>query len=307
MIKNKNLVLNSKFLGSGHVKDWKIFSPFPILMPDYEWKKGKDEKAALMLKSNGDNRIFCGWRGKVEMQSGKWYKASERVVLDNVANPDLSVLAMVGRHMLLPRVKWAKETVLEREFMKGSSPFETNDFDLFIRSTINGKIEYSSPFVAEIEQPLQRMVRIATVRFGKTRQRITTQYQQKRIFQKLEEAGDIRPDVVVLTEFSNAAGIAYENIKSYTDYAEKVPMGPTCKLFAAAAKKYKMYVIGGVIEKRGRYFYNTAVIFDRNGKFVGQYDKTHLTMVELLQGFSCGQGYPVFDLDFGRITEQQVC
>jgi predicted amidohydrolase len=62
-----------------------------------------------------------------------------------------------------------------------------------------------------------------------------------------------------------------------------------------------MYVCAGVIERRGRHLYNTAVIYDRRGRFVGQYDKTHLTIGELQAGFSCGSGYPVFDLDFGRI------
>lgn len=50
------------------------------------------------------------------------------------------------------------------------------------------------------------------------------------------------------------------------------------------------------------YNFNTAVLFDRKGEFIGRYDKTHLTIEELFDGLSCGADYPVFDLDFGRIA-----
>jgi predicted amidohydrolase len=62
-----------------------------------------------------------------------------------------------------------------------------------------------------------------------------------------------------------------------------------------------MYVCAGNIERRGSHLFNTAVLFDRRGRLVGQYDKTHLTIGELQDGFSCGSEYPVFDLDFGRV------
>jgi predicted amidohydrolase len=128
--------------------------------------------------------------------------------------------------------------------------------------------------------------------------------QRLRIEKKLKEAGVLKPDIVCFTEMCTKCGVSKE--VSYIGLAETVPEGPTCHILSEYAREYGMYVLAGIIEKRGRYIFNTAVLFDRKGKFIGQYDKTHLTFGELVKGLSCGEGYPVFDLDFGRIGIQ-IC
>jgi predicted amidohydrolase len=59
-----------------------------------------------------------------------------------------------------------------------------------------------------------------------------------------------------------------------------------------------------LIEKDGDKVFNTAVIFDRQGEFAGKYRKTHLHGPEVFAGTSCGDEYPVFELDFGKVGIQ---
>ena len=47
--------------------------------------------------------------------------------------------------------------------------------------------------------------------------------------------------------------------------------------------------------------YNSAPLFDRDGKLVGVYDKNMLFDPELDNGTSPGVGYPVFETDFGKV------
>ena len=146
------------------------------------------------------------------------------------------------------------------------------------------------------------MARVATIRFGSPATPLTLESQRARIAAKLDAAGAMRADITALPEYGPTVGVAVGAYGSYWEAAETVPHGPTCALLSERARRYRMYVLAGVLERRGKYLFNTAVLFDREGRFAGQYDKTHLTFGELQQGFSCGSSYPLFDLDFGRIA-----
>ena len=297
--KQKNLVHNPTFSGISSLEEWSFSSPRSEIALGCQWDKSSGGNS-LRLLATGDRNAFGCWKGKVDLKIGKWYKASVRVKMQKIAEPYLSILARVGKHLLLPKSTSENEICLEQVFQIGTE-YEGDEIELFLRSAATGQVEWFDPKVIEIDPPTPRMVRVPTVRFGMPDSKLTIEMQQNRIIEKMRMAGALRPDITVLTEFSNIAGMDLKEIKSYKDVAESVPDGPTCKIISAAAKQFNMYVIAGIIEIRDKYLYNTAVIFDRHGNFVGQYDKTHLTIYELTEGFSCGQDYPVFDLDFGKI------
>ena len=102
--------------------------------------------------------------------------------------------------------------------------------------------------------------------------------------------------------------------------------GPQTKMIAAAAKKNSIYVIVGCWEVfDDKTFANTALVFDRGGKIIGKYRKTHAAIdhwdrngppwVRPPEGKSrdwmirndpewimeAGQELPVFELDFGKV------
>jgi predicted amidohydrolase len=104
----------------------------------------------------------------------------------------------------------------------------------------------------------------------------------------------------------------------------RVP-GPETQRIAAAADKGNLYVIVGCWEmKPGDAYANAALLFDRSGKIVGKYYKVHAAVdrwsgdppwTQPLAGkdlewfkthdpewkMEPGQGFPVFDLDFGKV------
>jgi omega-amidase len=77
-------------------------------------------------------------------------------------------------------------------------------------------------------------------------------------------------DVVVLPEMWNT-GYALDRLEDCADRGELV------EWMASTAARYRVHLVGGSIaEKKADHFWNTAYIFDRNGKQVARYSKVHL-------------------------------
>jgi beta-ureidopropionase len=112
--------------------------------------------------------------------------------------------------------------------------------------------------------------------------------------ERLNEAAAFQPDIACLPEvFTRSA-------------AEAVP-GPTTNRLGAWAQKHSCYVIAGIKTLSGGRTYNSAVLLDRRGAMMGQFNKIHPTERELEEGITPGlPDPPVFDTDFGRIGIQ-IC
>ncbi len=108
--------------------------------------------------------------------------------------------------------------------------------------------------------------------------------------ERLNQAVSFHPDIVCLPEvFSNRD-------------AESVP-GPVTDKLAAWARANSSYVIFGLRTKKGGRDFNSAILVDRQGKVLGQYDKVHPTEGEIRDGITPGRDGdpPVFRTDFGTI------
>jgi N-carbamoylputrescine amidase len=83
-------------------------------------------------------------------------------------------------------------------------------------------------------------------------------------------------EIVCLPELFTGPYFCQKEDPSYFDRAEPIP-GPSSQRLAAAAKRYNLVVIGSLFEKRlpGLY-HNTAVVFDRDGEYLGLYRKMHI-------------------------------
>ena len=73
------------------------------------------------------------------------------------------------------------------------------------------------------------------------------------------------------------------------------------KFMAEKARQWKMYVAGTLLLKEGDVVYNSAPLWDRQGKLVGIYRKTMLYEPELDDGTTPGEQMPVFHTDFGAV------
>lgn len=88
--------------------------------------------------------------------------------------------------------------------------------------------------------------------------------------------------------------------------AEEVP-GPLTNRFSAVAKEVGSYIICPLHTKKDGKAYNSAVVIDRSGAVIGQYDKIHPVSVECERGVTPGSSPPpVFKTDFG-IIGIQIC
>lgn len=108
----------------------------------------------------------------------------------------------------------------------------------------------------------------------------------------LDAAGQAKVDLVLLPEYMQG------------DRIEEPLKGPSYQLMSAKAKQYGMYVGGGIVRRddQADRVYNTALLFDRKGKFVGSYDKLHPYSPEINdEGISPGHAVPVFRTDLGTI------
>jgi predicted amidohydrolase len=111
---------------------------------------------------------------------------------------------------------------------------------------------------------------------------------------RLDQAAEFRPDIACLPEvFPRRA-------------AEPVP-GPVTDRLARWAQQHSSYVLFGMKTIDSGAIYNSAILIDRHGKIIGQYNKMHPTEGELKEGATPGgTEAPVFETDFGAIGIQ-IC
>eukprot|EP00249_Psilotum_nudum_P010436 c22542_g1_i1 orf=575-1603(-) len=92
-----------------------------------------------------------------------------------------------------------------------------------------------------------------------------------------------------------------EDFRKYHASAIDVP-GPEVDRLAAAAGKYKVHLVMGVIERSGGTLYCSVLFFDSQGQYLGKHRKLMPTVVErIIWGFGDGSTLPVFETEVGRI------
>lgn len=132
----------------------------------------------------------------------------------------------------------------------------------------------------------------------------------------VEAAAAAGVDIICFPEVFLAPFFPNRLIRDYEKYFLTLPSPVTEPLFALAREK-RMAMIFGYGERAGSYFYNTAAVFDRDGRQVGSYRKTHIPAYfpSALRGgtgsyekfyFSPGGGLPVFELEGIRFGIQ-IC
>jgi len=93
-----------------------------------------------------------------------------------------------------------------------------------------------------------------------------------KIISLFKEAAETKPDFILFPEM-------FEIVPKPNDavnYAHTIPSGIT-DIISKLAKKYSVNIIGGsFFERENNNIYNTAVVFNRDGKICGKYRKLHL-------------------------------
>ncbi|MHB9032932.1 MAG: carbon-nitrogen hydrolase family protein, partial [Anaerolineae bacterium] len=85
----------------------------------------------------------------------------------------------------------------------------------------------------------------------------------------------------------------------YADIYEPLD-GPFIRRFSRIARQYATYIVAGLYTSREGKAYNSAVLFGRDGKIAGIYDKVHLPAGEDRE-ITPGNAYQVFETEYGNI------
>lgn len=81
--------------------------------------------------------------------------------------------------------------------------------------------------------------------------------------------------LIVLSELHQSLYFCQTEDAKWFESAETIP-GPTTDQLAAWAKAHQVVLVGSVFERCGERFYNTAVVFDTDGRLAGRYRKMHI-------------------------------
>ncbi len=170
--------------------------------------------------------------------------------------------------------------------------FLSNMILMFVSSSVLTALD--GLLAAEASQSVRnRIVRVVTVSQAGLRRDANDLLEPT--MSRLNQAASFHPDIACLPElFSNRA-------------PEPVP-GPVTQKLATWAREHASYVILGLKTKKAGRIYNSAILIDRMGQIIGQYNKVHPTEEEIKEGTTPGDdvGPPVFKTDFGTIGIQ-IC
>ncbi|CAH1107751.1 unnamed protein product [Psylliodes chrysocephalus] len=95
----------------------------------------------------------------------------------------------------------------------------------------------------------------------------------------------------------------------WCEYAEEAENGASTQFLKQLARKYNMVIISPILERdveHGDILWNTAVVIDNHGDYLGKHRKNHIPRVgdfnESTYYFEGNTGHPVFKTEFGKIA-----
>lgn len=124
----------------------------------------------------------------------------------------------------------------------------------------------------------------------------------KQILDKMERISSYTPDIICLPE-------TFAQVRSSKTLSEKdeEAVDLITKPFIKFAKYHKCYIICPLFIRKNNRFYNSAILINREGNIIGEYDKIHPIEEECDAGITPGSlPPPVFETDFGKIGIQ-IC
>ena len=286
-----NLIVNNDF-SNGKVgsipEGWVPEAKRPTLMPSFK-KVFYGKKSALEVTGSGRKDVNGSIKTEVSVEGGKTYLFKVRFRVSDELNPH--------RHLLFqcygPRNKdgifefekkekgWVEGAA--RIHFPGTGPAKAVVRIIF-RHSEDGKATITDLSLTETEPLPQRWVRVA-VTSGKPLLTAVPEI--------VEKAAGEKADIILLPEFMNGGKMIVETLD-----------GPSCSTMSKLARKYNMYVAGGIVRQSASsdQVFNTTVLYDRLGNFAGMYDKIHPYSPEVNEeGITPGDKIVVLDTDFGKV------
>lgn len=132
----------------------------------------------------------------------------------------------------------------------------------------------------------------------------------ERVGKMLDAAGMANVNVVCLQEaWTMPFAFCTRERLPWSEFAESAEDGMTTKFLSEYARRYNMVIVSPILERDNIHLetiWNTAVVIDNHGKFLGKSRKNHIPRVgdfnESTYYMESELGHPVFETEFGRIA-----
>ena len=291
--RRSNLIKNGDF-SSGKIGEmptgWSKVLPRQVIAPSFSLVETKHGRRALMATGNGRDACFGYASRQLHLDAQQAYRLKVKFRCENLE--DLNQHLVHGifgpgfNNGIFSYEREGEQIVGENSFSTYDQPVDV-EIRLYFRFSPNGKVWWEEIDLQKCDPIPPRPVQIACCwGWGDF----------KRWEQFLDTAGKSGADIALLPEFCN---LLPENA-SDPPVPEPVD-GPTGQFMATKAQQWGMYVCGTFARQEGDLVFNSAPLFDRQGKLVGIYDKNMLYDPELDLGVTPGVGLPVFQTDFGQV------
>ena len=106
-------------------------------------------------------------------------------------------------------------------------------------------------------------------------------------------------DLIVTIEAFNASVSVSDPRYDYAEVGEPLD-GPLVERFRQFAQAHGTYVVAGLYTRQDGRARNSAILFGREGRIAGVYDKVHLPLGEDA-AFAAGDRYPLFETEHGMV------
>lgn len=290
-----NLVRNGDFRGAtvdGLPAHWSVRSARPSLSPKIRVVEA-DGRRNLYMAGAGNPDCVGGVATQVRIAADRTYWFRVRFRKSDDVNPLQHLLFEVATHAS------SQQIVEFHDLTAGWVEGETRvcfpgagTVDAEVRATYRlcpaGQVWIERISLIETDPVPPRWARIACTGGPDTLEK----YGLPAFAKALDVIGQAGVDLALLPEYFSGEG------------ARETLVGPAATLMSEKAATYGMYVAGtiGLHDQTSDRLFNAALLFDRNGKLIGRYDKIHLYGPELnLGGVTPGDEVPVFRTDFGKV------
>lgn len=141
---------------------------------------------------------------------------------------------------------------------------------------------------------------------------VMTQIQaiHERVGSMLDVAGRAKVNIVCLQEaWTMPFAFCTRERYPWSEFAESAELGKTTKFLSNYAERYNMVIVSPILERDTIHMdtlWNTAVVIDNHGNYLGKSRKNHIPRVgdfnESTYYMESNLGHPVFETDFGKIA-----
>ena len=266
-----------------------------------------DGKPTLAAGGGGKEYSNGHWYTIVNVEPGEFFHFRSNFIASNVEQPERSILARIiwqdskGKKIGTPEYPASFPTKTKgswssiKQLYKVPEDARQAKIELVYRWDADGLVHFAGTSLEKATAPQPRIVKVGAIHH-RPRNSKSSQDNLVQFSKLIDKAANQRADIVCLPEGITLVGTTND----YISASEYIP-GPTTEFLGKIARKHKLYIVAGILEKNGDTVFNTAVLIDRNGNFAGKYRKVSLPQEEIDGGITPGNSFPVFDTDFGKI------